>query len=166
MGFSKSWNAQISFTPALTEENLKCILGYIGKSDYSTIDEWSKLPVSKRTRDNEDTWGCGRMHQRFQNVLKDYKNPVSVVSWDDERNGGSTPYTCQDIAKLLRICRKLGIKASGSVSGEGFAYIGDMYFIIDNTIRAPVVTPGDVVFQDDYESDDETDRPSKVSKSE
>ena len=166
MGFSKTWTARLSFNPPLDKNNLEKVVEYIGDCDYSIIVyRWETLPVKRRTKKNDKTWGNGAMHKTFKQALDNYNIPICNISWYDERNGGNTSYECQDIGKLLRILRKLQINTSGEVEGEGFAYNYQMFFIIDNMIRAPRSIPGDIIFRDDCESDQgENDFSSEISK--
>lgn len=173
MGYGKTWNADLTLSPAVDDATLRKIVDYLGTSDYSTIScslldgGWCAMHPSKRMRDEGDvTWGSGKMHECFKKVLSEYSAPVSKFKWRDERNGGSTPYECQDIAKLLRICKKLGVDCNGNVRGQGFAHDGDVYFIKKNSIHIAVMAPGPIVFADDWNSDAEEEPSVKRARKE
>ena len=170
MGFGKTWHANLTLSPAPDDATLRKIVDYLGTSDYSTITcsyhgGWCRLHPSKRMRGETDRyWGSGKMHECFNEVLNKRDAPVAKFEWHDERNGGSTPYECQDIAKLLRICKKLGVDCNGNVEGEGFAHGGDVYFIRNNSIHIAAMKPGPIAFADADNWDSDAEEEPVVKK--
>lgn len=127
MGIDKSWNVALTFKPSLRMPQLKSIVSYLGTTDYSVYGKnWYELPVRDRVERGGDTFaGAPMMHDAFRRALQRVESSGGVVvnvNWSNERCGGCNFYTGNDIGKLLRILRKLGVDCCGVITGEGFQH--------------------------------------------
>ena len=160
MGIEKHWKVKLAFTPALSPSKLQTIVTYLGDSDYSVCCEnWYELPVKKRHHAHMRTYSEPAMHEAFQKALRDADptKPVASIGWFNERCGGPGFYQANDVGKLLRILRKLGVSANGEISGEGFEWTGDILFVKDSHLHKPNVTivAGPRAYVDTYPSSED-----------
>ena len=169
------WSVHLWCTPALEARHLETALAYVCDSDYSNElsgYDWWNVPTQDRAADGNKSFGSGgaltsargRGGSAMACALRDtlnwiIKNHQSIHSldWHDERLDAHVPYRCQDLAKLLRVLRKMRVSADGSVNGEGFAAPHDRIFIQHSHLHEckAVFYPGDELYVDEVSSDDE-----------
>lgn len=172
------WSVHLWCTPALEARHLETALVSVGDSDYSNElsgYDWWNLKPADREMDGNKTYGTGgaltsargrggsamvcALRDTLHWIIKNRKS-IHSLDWHDERLDAHSPYRCQDLAKLLRIFRKLNVSAEGLVSGDGFAAPHDRIFVQRSHLHIckAVFYPGEELYVDEVSSDDEKPR--------